>query len=711
MASRTWVTLRCVALAACAWGPTAQGAAASVRVVEAFEGASGKHWQRAAGAAVGQGAGATDIIFKGWGGLSLQVEGVPAEADGIAFWVRSDDGRPAALTFGLFEWKGIKQVEAFGKRFWATPTWQRYVFPLATLDRIWAGGGDKKLDRGAVRTLQFQRLIWPRGLASDRLLFDHVEFVKGAERPAVVRKAGPLVLTVDAGKTLGPVRRFWRAISVADTVEQNTDFAGPEGEAMRIIGRDRTFDYARIAWHANRNASSWVKYRYGKPIYTEDAGGKPVYQFADQDKLIDNVRACGLRPMVLLHTLPRELASEPPRDERKGCCCPPKDYAQWHALVKAFVQHYADKYGVDEVSRWYWEVWNEPDLWWHNWKAKGKHAGYDAYFELYDHAAAAIRSVVPQAKVGGPAIAGWPRDYCRKLLVHAIAGPNHVTGKAGSPLAFLSYHCYDGTFGQMLKLYEAKAILDKHAKGRAVEVHATEYGSAIWGRDVAGRHQAAALCQMIDACRHAERHDGARMGWLHWFGTMRSFSATNDAFFAPPSPKGRQQITTLFLHVKGTVLPKPVYNAYRALNHLDGRWLAVSGSALGDPVRALASASDDATRLAVFVYRHDWLDRASAAPSTPVTVTIEHLPFRGGATLREFRIDASQGDVYASWRAAGSPAYGDIGPEQVQAIRAQGIFKAAGPARTLSLEHGGSWITQLTLDPHAIALLVLTAAE
>ncbi|MFW6164518.1 MAG: hypothetical protein ACODAJ_17245, partial [Planctomycetota bacterium] len=346
--------------------------------------------------------------------------------------------RSAALTFGLFERAGDKQVEAFGQRFWATPTWQRYVFTLASLDRTWARAGNQTLDREAVRTVQFQRLIWPRGLASERLLFDHVEFVSGAERPAVERKDDALVLRVDASRRVARLRRFWRAISVADTVEQNTDFAGPEGEAMRIIGEDGTFDYARIAWHVSRRGASWVRYRYGTPVYVEDAAG------------------------------------------------------------------------------------------------------------------------------------------------------------------------------------------------RAVEICATEYGNAIWGVPLTGRYQAAALAQMIDACVCAARRDEARMGWLFWFGTMRSFSTKNEAYFAPASAKDRHQITTLFLHAKGTVLAKPVYNAYRALASLDRDWLAVSGARLGDPVRALATLSEDGRRVSVLVYRHEWLERSVGAPAVPVTVVVEHLPFGGG---------------------------------------------------------------------------------
>ena len=37
---------------------------------------------------------------------------------------------------------------------------------------------------------------------------------------------------------------------------------------------------------------------------------------------------------------------------------PPNDFNDWHDLVKDFVQHLVDRYGIDEVKDWYFEVWN-----------------------------------------------------------------------------------------------------------------------------------------------------------------------------------------------------------------------------------------------------------------------------------------------------------------------------------------------------------------
>jgi xylan 1,4-beta-xylosidase len=677
-------------------------------VVQDFEGKPGTNWTATTEAAVGLRAGVCHRVFTAWGGFSLPLDGIPTDVDGIVFWIRTGDGRTAALSFGLFEWEGRKQLEAFGARIWATPHWQRYTFPLDRLSRVWAAAGNKKLDREKVRTLQFQRLIWSgRGLASDAVAFDHVEFVTGTKEPAVERRTPAVTLRVDAGRVVARLPRFWRAISPADTVEQNTFFEGPDGDAMRILAADRTFDYARITWHVNPTSSRWITYRYGRPIYTEDAEGNASYEFADQDTLVDNIIRCGLTPMMLLHGLPHPLASEPNPRPEGGNDCPPADYAKWQALVRAFAQHYVDKYGADEVATWYWEIWNEPDLWWQTWKLKGKDAGPEPHARLYDHAAAAITAACPDARIGGPAIAGYPRYYAKLLLQHAVQGTNAVTGGQGAPLAFLSHHGYSSPFDQMVKLYEQKDILDRLAPDRPIEVHVTEYGNAIWGYRQATRHQAASLCQAIDAYAYAARADNARVTWLFWFGVLRAFSGNCDAYFAPPDPKRRYQATTLFLHVKETLLAKPVCNAYRALKHLDQEWLPVSGAAFGDQVHALATRAADGKRVSILIYNHDPLDLQHTGRPVPVALSVANLPFGDRMAVDEFRIDSRHSDVFAAWEAEGSPAHGAITAEQVRRIKKHDRLEQVGPTRAVPCPNG-AWTTETSLEPHAVVLLVLT---
>ncbi len=63
-----------------------------------------------------------------------------------------------------------------------------------------------------------------------------------------------------------------------------------------------------------------------------------------------------------------------------------------------FAQHLVDRYGIDEVAQWYFEVWNEPNIdFWSGIPSKQR------YFELYDHTARALKAVSPRLRVGGPA--------------------------------------------------------------------------------------------------------------------------------------------------------------------------------------------------------------------------------------------------------------------------------------------------------------------
>src|SRR5215475_5601474 len=93
-------------------------------------------------------------------------------------------------------------------------------------------------------------------------------------------------------------------------------------------------------------------------LYNEDAQGKPVYNFSYIDQIYDGLLADGVKPFVELSFMPKKLASaefwhpfwyHPNISE-------PKDYAKWDAMIQAFAKHLIERYGIDEVSSWYFEV-------------------------------------------------------------------------------------------------------------------------------------------------------------------------------------------------------------------------------------------------------------------------------------------------------------------------------------------------------------------
>jgi len=121
----------------------------------------------------------------------------------------------------------------------------------------------------------------------------------------------------------------------------------------------------------------------------------------------------GVRPFVEISFMPKKLALR--QDVHpfwyKQIVSPPKDYTKWDDLMRAFAQHLVDRYGVDEVAQWYFEVWNEPNI--DFWTGDPKQA---TYFELHDHTARALKSVNSRLRVGGPATSSKTRTDLAKLL-------------------------------------------------------------------------------------------------------------------------------------------------------------------------------------------------------------------------------------------------------------------------------------------------------
>jgi xylan 1,4-beta-xylosidase len=100
-------------------------------------------------------------------------------------------------------------------------------------------------------------------------------------------------------------------------------------------------------------------------VYNEDEHGNPVYNFAYVDQIYDGLLKNGVRPVVEISFMPKKLAFNPDALHPfwyKQNVSPPKSMERWNDLMKHFAQHLVDRYGIDEVSQWYFEVWNEPNI-------------------------------------------------------------------------------------------------------------------------------------------------------------------------------------------------------------------------------------------------------------------------------------------------------------------------------------------------------------
>ncbi|MCG6568523.1 beta-xylosidase [Tessaracoccus sp. ZS01] len=245
------------------------------------------------------------------------------------------------------------------------------------------------------------------------------------------------------------------------------------------VGAGRANEALRVDWQAHfREAVEVLGARYVRFhgvfhddmfVYRASNGGgfgpptplaKPVYTFAYVDKVFDAILDTGARPFVELGFMPRELATQ---TETlfwwKAHCSPPKDMSAWVELVTTTVNHWIERYGIDEVRTWPFEVWNEPNLVPHFWTGTKTE-----YFQLYEATVRAIKGIDARLKVGGPSSsvfvpdARYDGEYHDKSVEAATAqapDPDVLPWKPvwinelieycaerGLPIDFISTHLY-----------------------------------------------------------------------------------------------------------------------------------------------------------------------------------------------------------------------------------------------------------------------------
>jgi len=243
--------------------------------------------------------------------------------------------------------------------------------------------------------------------------------VAGAEYPAtswsqrvsartLTDSSGPLEIRIDASNVTGRLNRVWNMIgserlSQLSLVGDQRWIAAEFAAALRQAHDDLGVTFVRA--HAILHDDNQVARR--------DSTGRLRFTFDRVDAIYDQLLEIGIRPIVELSFMPAALARDPQRTvfTYKGVVSPPSDWGEWRELLAALATHLVSRYGIDEVSRWAFEVWNEPNL-------EAFWAGtHEEYLRLYDESVRGIKSVSPRLRVGGPSTAAG--QWVEALAAHA----------------------------------------------------------------------------------------------------------------------------------------------------------------------------------------------------------------------------------------------------------------------------------------------------
>lgn len=497
---------------------------------------------------------------------------------------------------------------------------------------------------------------------------------------ALAQKSFPVTINVNADSAITDLRPIWNYFGYDEALTTLT----PEGDhLLNELKKMSAPEPIQIrVHHLLTSGDGTLALKWSSTnVYTEDENGNPVYDWSMMDKIMDALTAPGIEPFVQASFMPKDLSSKPEpytptlvqrgRPENMvegGAFYPPKDYEKWEKLIEEWVRHSAERYGKERASSWLWEPWNEPES--PYWRGTP-----EEYFKLYDHFTAAVKRILPNARVGGPHVTGpgWKNGdvFMHAFLEHCRSGKNAATGEIGAPLDFIAFH--------------AKGTTRIDEEGQVEMNLSNQLGTIqIYSEIISGYPEFAGLpiyigesdpegCAGCPATEDPERAYRLTSQFASY--TAASFMRKQDlmarydldlqgaiswafTFHDQPWFNGLRALTT-------NKVALPVFNTFKLFSRLDSQRVAVSSTSEYDTdeiiangvrgeqgdVNAVATKADDHLQVLVWHYH----DVEGNTPQATVNLNLEGLPEGKQIQITEHRIDKNHANAYTKWLEMGSP--------------------------------------------------------
>ncbi|GHA18166.1 beta-xylosidase [Devosia pacifica] len=477
-----------------------------------------------------------------------------------------------------------------------------------------------------------------------------------------------VAISVDANKSKGPYKPLWNWFGHD---EPNYTYT-PNGKKLLRELAELSPGPAHIRTHNlltsgdGQHALKWGSTN----AYTEDENGNPVYDWTIMDQIFDSYKESGTSPLIQVGFTPEALSDDPgpyqhswSLDDRyatimTGWAAPPNNLEKWGGLIEAWANHLVERYGIETVRHWPWEVWNEPDG--HYWTGT-----IPEFCAMYDVTAKAIKKVISDARVGGPHTCGGfsnpkAQKFLREFLQHVVDN--------NSPIDFIAFHAKGNpvVYKDHVRMGVSKQLRDIETNLAIINEfpQLTHLPVVIGESDPEG-------CAACSARVHPQ--NGYRNGPLYGVYVVESMLRTYElsrqagieiegavtwAFMFEDQPyfDGFRDLAT-------NGIDKAVLNGFRMLGMLSGEWVeAESDHALdigtimehgvrGQPdVNAVATKDEKGVSVLVWNYHDDNIEDGDAS----VTVSLANLP-EGATKLRHYRMDKHHSNAYQVWQDMGSP--------------------------------------------------------
>jgi xylan 1,4-beta-xylosidase len=533
----------------------------------------------------------------------------------------------------------------------------------------------------------------------------------------------PVTVAVDASRAEGKLPPVWRFFG-ADEPNYATM---KDGRKLLVeLGKLRHGEVYFRAHNLLNTGDGTPAFKWGSTnAYTETADGAPVYDWTVVDRIIDTYLARGVHPYLQIGFMPEALSTAPPGMPYQhswrpgfdyklittGWAYPPKSYEKWAELVYRWTLHNLERYGRDEVAKWYFEVWNEPNLGGY-WQASP-----EDFYKLHDFAIDAVRRAFPAARVGGPDVAGAGGAFMDGFLAHVVSGTNYATGATGTPTDFLSFHSkgrpgfVDGhvRMGISNHLKEIDNGFQKIAAVPALAARPVVIGesdpegcAACPGPQNAYRN--GTMYSSYTAASFARIWELAQKRGVNLEGVLTwAFEFENQPWFA-----GYRQLST-----NGVDLP--VLNVFRLFAKLGSERIAATSNAQlpleqieADGVRGETDVGTLATRTpqgAIAVLLWNYHDDDLPGPDASVRLTIRGLKAKARADATIWRVDADNANAFAAWRKMGTPP----SPNATQYEQLERASELVPKALPVLARRRGATNLDVLIPRQGVALIVIDA--
>lgn len=385
-------------------------------------------------------------------------------------------------------------------------------------------------------------------------------------------------------------------------------------------------------------------------VYSEDENGEPKFFWQYFDKLFDFLKEVGLKPIFELSFMPEAISTVPHTlFWWRGNACPPTDYDKWAKLVEATVKHCIERYGIDYVLDWKWEVWNEPNL------SSFWTGTMEEYFKLYKYSVLAIKGVDKRLSVGGPSSSGADfRDdlnYVKEFIKYC--SENEL------PVDFISAHPYPTYWPLDTNGNERMGYMDKECTVRHLDeirktvdnspypdaqIHLTEFNSSPSPRDLIHDTMFTAAFLLYNLTKNIGKADSL------------GFWTFTDIF--EENGPGESQFHGGFGLINSIGIKKPSYYAYKILSQMGNELIYLDEN-------SFVTKNDGKLHILLYNYCYYKDDFASGDRSKLSLLERDDvfeekvlnidLDIQNAKDITSYRLSNKEGSALHNWIALGAP--------------------------------------------------------